>query len=170
MDVLVEDMMLQADRLFDAGEYAEGRQVLEEILEMEPDYGRAHNHIGWLHYYKLDNFDKAEYHYKLAIKFSPKYPATWINFGYFLNYMGRFADIKMHAEKALKVQGVNKSIVYNQLGNAYEMNAFYKEALGYYSQANLKALNKNDFETAQENIKRVKSKTSFFSKLKLLFI
>src|SRR5262245_55146485 len=66
---LVEEYFMQVDKLFADNEFVQGKKLLEEILEMEPAYGRAHNHLGWLYYAKLDNFEKAEYHYKSAKKF-----------------------------------------------------------------------------------------------------
>ncbi len=146
METNVEDMILKVDQLFDDGEYAEGRNLLEEILEMEPDCGRAHNHVGWLHYYKLDNYKRAEYHYKLAIKFSPRYPAAWLNYAIFLAYLGRTDELKDLAERALKVQ-----------------------ALSYYNEAYMKATNKTDYKLFLENFTRAKSKTSFMAKVRLLF-
>lgn len=169
METYVEDMILQVDKLFDAGEYAEGRRVLEEILEMEPDCGRAHNLLGWLHYYKLDNFRKAEYHYKLALKFSPKYPAVWTNYVNLLNYMGRFDEMKECAFKALEIPGINKSVIYNQLGQAHEVNGWLEDGMKYYQEAYMKAVNKNDYKLFLENFTRTKSKASFMHKLKVLF-
>ncbi len=169
MDTYVDDMILQVDRLFDDGEYAEGRKILEEILEMEPDCGRAHNHIGWLYYYKLDNYRKAEYHYKLALKFSPKYPATWINYGNFLNYLGRFQELQKHVDLAMTVPGVSKAVMLNLLGQANEAEGLHKQALNYYYEAYMKALNKNDYKLFLENFNRAKDKTSFWARLKLFF-
>ncbi|MFN8300037.1 MAG: hypothetical protein U0T75_13090 [Chitinophagales bacterium] len=169
MDTQVEDMILQVDRLFEDGEYAEGRQVLEDILEMEPDCGRAHNHIGWLYYYKLDNYRKAEYHYKLAIKFSPRFPAAWINYCNFLNYLGRFEELKKHAAIAMAVPGVSKAVMMNLLGQAHEAEGLYIQALDYYHEAYMKALNKTDYKLFLENFNRVKEKTSAYSRFKLFF-
>lgn len=169
METNVEDMILKVDQLFDDGEYAEGRNLLEEILEMEPDCGRAHNHVGWLHYYKLDNYKRAEYHYKLAIKFSPRYPAAWLNYAIFLAYLGRTDELKDLAERALKVQGINRAAIHNQLGQVHEMQGRYEEALSYYNEAYMKATNKTDYKLFLENFTRAKSKTSFMAKVRLLF-
>lgn len=170
MDTYVEDLILQVDRHFEDGEYSEARKVLEEILEMEPDCGRAHNHLGWLYYYKLDSYRKAEYHYKLALKFSPKYPAGWINYGNFLNYLGRFEELKKHVAVAMEVPGVNRAVMLNLLGQAHEAEGLNKLALDYYYEASMIASNKTDYKQFQENFTRAKEKTTFWSRLKMFFV
>lgn len=160
----IEEQFLQVDKLYDTGEFVEGKKLLEEILENEPGFGRAHNHLGWLYYAKLDDYEKAGYHLKLALKFSPAYPPGFVNYTYLLNYLNRHKELVEHVSQAMLVEGVNKSVIYNELGKSYEINGFYKEAASAYLEAKRFSLNKNEMEMIDENMTRVKNKSATFSK------
>lgn len=161
---LVEEYFMQVDKLFAEQEYGKGKKLLEEILEIEPAYGRAHNHLGWLYYAKLDDYGKAEYHYKLAKKFAPDYPHGYINLSYILVETRRFDEAKENAGEALKVAAVNRAVIYNELGRVEELSGNYKEALKHYKEAVKSSLNKNELEVYNGNIERVKNKVNLFGK------
>lgn len=163
-NVWIEELFLKVDDLFSKGEFAEGKTVLEEILENEPGYGRAHNHMGWLYYAKLDDNVKAEYHYKLAIKFAANYPAPYINLTYLLNNMNRHTELVAHVEVALKVEGTVKSVLYNELGKSYEINGHYTEATNAYKSAIKYSLHKEEMINLNENLDRVKNKVNLFER------
>lgn len=166
---LVEEYFMQVDKLFADNEYAQGKKLLEEILEMEPAYGRAHNHLGWLYYAKLDNYEKAEYHYKLAKKFAPEYPSGYINLSYILVETKRYEEAKANAEEALKVAAMNRAIIYNELGRTEELQGNYKDALKHYRNALRLCMNKNELDIYNANIERVKTKVNLFSRKFFLF-
>lgn len=165
----VEERFLKVDDFYSKGEFAEGKKILEEILESEPGYGRAHNHLGWLYYAKFDDFEKAEYHYKLAIKFAADYPAPYLNLTYLLNYLNRYEEIKNHIEVALKVDGTVKSVLYNELGKAHEVNGNYAEASKAYKAAIRFSLNKDEMAALNANLLRVKDKVSLFERKFMFF-
>ncbi len=160
----VEESFLQVDKLFADGEYSEGKKLLEEILEMEPDYGRAHNHLGWLYFTKFDNYERADYHFRLGIKFSPDYPASYINYTYLLNDLNEVEALQKNVERAMKVKGINKAILFNELGRSCEVNGNYAAAVDNYKNAIKHCLNKQEMDTYNQNMERVKSKKSIFSK------
>ena len=160
----IEEQFLLVDKLFGEGEFAQGKRLLEEILEQEPGFGRAHNHLGWLYYAKLDDYEKAAYHLKLAIKFSPGYPAGFLNYTYLLNYLNRHADLLVHAKEALKVEGVSKSVIYLEMGKSYEVNGFYKEAVKAYTEAKRYSLSNAELTQIEEGLERVNTKVARFSK------
>lgn len=160
----IEEQFLLVDKLFGNQEFAEGKRLLEEILEQEPGFGKAHNHLGWLYYAKLDDYEKAAYHLQLAIKFAERYPAPYLNYMYLLNYLNRHRDLLKHAELALLTEGVSKSIIQNELGKSFEINGFYKEAIKAYLEAKRFSLDKNETQMIDENLERAKNKATLFSK------
>jgi len=163
---LVEEYFLKVDALFGEGDYAAGKQLLEEILQMEPDYGRAHNHLGWLYYAKFDDFKKAGYHMRLAMKFTPAYPAGWMNYCYLLNELNEAAELKTHALQALKVKGINRALVHNELGRSAEMNGELHSAIEHYREALRSAMHKHESEAFTENLSRVEKKIESFQPAK----
>lgn len=165
----VEELFLKVDDLFSKGEFFEGKKILEELLEQEPGYGRAHNHLGWLYYAKFDEFEKAENHFKLAIKFAALYPAGYMNLTYLLNYLNRHEELVRHIDKSLKIEGTVKSTLYTELGKSYEINGKYKEATESYRSAIRFSLNKEEMASLNENLDRVKTKTGLFEKKYFFF-
>ncbi|MBI3520985.1 MAG: hypothetical protein HY062_16725 [Bacteroidetes bacterium] len=168
-NIWIEELFLKVDDYFTKGEFAEGKKVLEEILEYEPGYGRAHNHMGWLYYAKLDDNAKAEYHYKLAIKFAADYPAPYMNLTYLLNFLNRYNELVDHVNIALAIEGTVKSVLYNELGKAHEINANYSEAAKAYKNAIRYSLNKDEMTMLNENLTRVKNKVNLFERKFIFF-
>jgi tetratricopeptide (TPR) repeat protein len=166
---LVEEYFLRVEKLFAAENYADAKNLLNEMLEMEPGYGRAHNHMGWLYYAKFDAYEKSEYHYRLAIKFAPEYPASYLNLSYLLVEMNRYEEARAHAAMSLTIPAVNRDSMYNELGRIAELSGDYKSALFNYREAVRYSLNKNRMETYRGNIARVESKVPLFSKRFLFF-
>jgi len=165
----IEEQFLEVDKLLEKAQYAEAKKLLEQILEDEPGFGRAHNHLGWLYYAKLDDYEKAAYHFKLSIKFSANYPAPYLNYTYLLNYLNRHDDLVEHVASALKVEGVSQSIINNELGKSYEVNGNFKAAVNAYMEAKRFSLDKKETEMIDENLSRVKNKIGIFQKKLFLF-
>lgn len=161
---LVEEYFLQVEKHFEYGDYSDGKKVLEDILEMEPGYGRAHNHLGWLYYTKFDDFKRAGYHFRLGIKFAPEYPATYLNYSYLLNYTNKHDKLKQLVEQALKIEGVNKCTLYSELGKSFEKNGLYEEAKESYKDALKFSMTKEEMDYLKQNMERIKTKKGMFNK------
>jgi tetratricopeptide (TPR) repeat protein len=166
---LVEEYFIRVNKLFESNYFAQGKRLLEEILEIEPAYGRAHNHLGWLYHVKLDNLVKAEFHLKLAKKFSPEYPASYINLSYILIVTNRFAEARNNAAEALVVPGISLPLIYNELGRIEELCGNYKSALNYYKEAVKLGMNKSAMDVYNANISRTRTKLKMYGKRFFLF-
>ncbi|GGF18300.1 hypothetical protein [Flavobacterium limi] len=163
-----ENQFIKADSLISDGNIAEGKELLEEILSQYPDFGKAHNHLGWIYYNKLSNYDKGIYHYKLAMKFEPKYPAAYLNYTYLLIDIGRYEEAKEHISFTMKtLENFDSSSFNSELGRMAEYENQYLAAYNYYKLAKTNALNPNFIDNMNVNMKRVKDKMSIFEKLKL---
>lgn len=167
----LENQFIKADALISEGKVSEAKELLEEILQESPDFGKAHNHLGWIHCNKLSNYEKAEYHYKLAIKFDPDYPASYLNCTYLLVDLGKFEEAKKLIDKALsEVTGADKASYYSELARIYEFEKKYTLAHQFYKKSLDFAFNANYIENMKVNMKRVQDKMSTFERLKLKFI
>lgn len=167
----LENQFIKADALIGEGKVSEAKELLEEILEEGPDFGKAHNHLGWIYCNKLSNFEKAEYHYKLGIKFDPSYPATYLNYTYLLVDLGKYEEAKQLIDRALReVTGADKASYYSELARIYEFERKYVLAYQFYKKSSDFAFNANYIENMKVNMKRVKDKMSTFERLKLNFI
>jgi tetratricopeptide (TPR) repeat protein len=67
----LEEKFMDADNMIKDNYIAEAVRLLNEILAEAPDFGKAHNHLGWIYETKIKDYDKATEYYRLALKFSP---------------------------------------------------------------------------------------------------
>jgi len=74
---------------------------LSLALEEDPDFSTAHNAMGLL-YERLNDPQKAEEHFKKAVRFSPNDSASQTNFGSFLCRQGKYEQGEKRFLQALK--------------------------------------------------------------------
>jgi tetratricopeptide (TPR) repeat protein len=164
-----EARFLHADTLIERGEIVEAKAVLEELINDEPDYGRAHNHLGWIIRTRFSDFERAAYHLRLAVKFAPEYPAGYINYARLLLEMGEFSHVEKLTRKALEVKGMNKVDAYYFLAVAVEMNQGAAEGMKYLLKAREFAVDENAMNFIKGEIKRLKGKLNTLGRIALLF-
>lgn len=165
-----EARFLHAQILIERGEFVEAKAVLEEILQDEPDYGRAHNHLGWIYHRKYINLNRAEYHLRLAVKFAPDYPGGYINYASVLTEIEKFELVEQVATKALEVKGINKAYVLYFLALAKEMTAGPKEGIKHLRIAKNAASDMEMSNLIKREIKRVKKKMNTLGKIAVMFL
>ncbi|WP_299224304.1 hypothetical protein [uncultured Psychroserpens sp.] len=164
-----DSMFLEADDLLSDNKIVEGRDLLLEMLSEYPDYGKAHNHLGWIYHYKMVNYIKAEKHYRLSIKYSRGFYAGYTNYSYFLIDKGAYKEMITFGEKALKIDGVDKGLIYNQMAKAYELRADYMDAYRLYKKAKINSLRGNYIEEINASLQRLQGKMNFFERMKIIF-
>lgn len=164
-----EARFLHADTLIERGEIVEAKAVLEELINDEPDYGRAHNHLGWIIRTRFSDFERATYHLRLAVKFAPDYPAGYLNYARILVETGDFDALRKVAEKALKVKGINKVDAYYYMAIAMEVTVGVNEAMKYLKMARDVAVEAEAMKFVNGEIKRLKSRMNAFGRIALLF-
>ncbi len=154
----LHNYILKAENAFENKEYLEGMHFLEDALGIEPTYARAHNHMGWLYLYPLEDWSKAEKHLKLALKYDANFGGTYFHMAHILFENARFEELVELLQKALTVGTVAKSFVYNEFGRMYEVSAKFKTAITYYKQAIKWCLDERELNTIKDNIRRVRRK------------
>ena len=159
---ILEQCMLDAERAFEERLYLEGKGYLEEALAEEPTYGKAHNHLGWLYLYHLNDLDKAERHLKLALKYTNSYKAPYIHMSTLLFDQGRFDEYELILAQAEQVPGVEKSFIFNEYGRLNEVKGQYRSAIKSYKDAIKWSLNDHEIAIAKDNIKRCRNKRWIF--------
>ena len=162
-DTLLETKFLRADELISEKRISEAIEMLESIIYEEPNFGKAHNHLGWIYETQIQSSKKAEIHYKQAIKSDPDYKASYINYAYLLSSQNRFEELKQHLDKSINVVGINKVSIYNEYGIMYELQGNFKEAINYFKFAIQHCLDSKTIETHKMSIERCKSKAGFKS-------
>lgn len=159
---MLEQFILDAERAFEEQLFLEGKGYLEEALAEEPTYGKAHNHLGWLYLYHLNDLDRAERHLKLALKYTTNYKAPYIHMSTLLFDMGRFDECEQMLVQADHMPGVEKSFIHNEYGRLNEVKGLYRAAIRSYKDAIRWSLSEHEIAVAKDNIKRCRNKRWFF--------
>lgn len=153
--------MFDAERAFDEQLFLEAKGYLEEALAEEPTYGKAHNHLGWLYMYHLNDLEKAERHLRLALKYAANDKAPYIHMSTLLFEMGKLEECEAMLEKASLVPGVEKSFLYNEYGRLNEVRGRFRGAIRSYKDAIRWSLNAHEIAVAKDNIRRCRSKRRY---------
>ena len=161
MDVL-EQYVLDAENAFEQQDYLRGRDILFDALEQEPTYGKAHNHLGWLYLYQLNDYEKAEQHLKLALKYTAGYNAPYQHMISLLFDAKRLDDHESMIEKAKAIPGVSNSFIYNDLGRNKEARGKYNQAIKCYKTGIKWSMDTHEIEVMKENIRRCRDKKWMF--------
>jgi tetratricopeptide (TPR) repeat protein len=154
----LEEKFHEADKMINDGRISDAAHVLEGILAEAPDFGKAHNHLGWLYETKFKNFNKAEEHYKYALKFSPDYPAAYYNYAYLLSTLRKYDVLEKLLDDAIKISGINHATLYNEYGLMNEAKGSYKEAIKFYKLYIQNCYDNKSLEAAADSIKRCERK------------
>lgn len=157
-DTKLEDLFYKADDLIKERKIGEAKNILFDIVAQAPDYGRAHNHIGWIFETQEKNYEKAAEHYRLALKFSPSYPSVYYNYAIVLSTTKKFDELKELLDAAVKVPGINFATIYNEYAIMYESLGDYKEAIEHYKLYMKNLFDNKQIDTAIASIERCKKK------------
>jgi tetratricopeptide (TPR) repeat protein len=159
METMVLERYIQnAEKAFEQNEYMEGMRLLEEALTIEPNYGKAHNHLGWLYLFQINDWTKAETHLRMALKYSPAYGPAYIHMSHMLFEQRKFDELTKLLENALKVGGVQKSFVYNEYGRIAEVSGNFNKAVRYYKTAIRWSFGEQEIGVYRDNIRRCRDK------------
>lgn len=154
----LEEMLNQANLDIKDGLYDQATNKLEKIIDMDPNFGKAYNHLGYLYEVKFKEYEKGETLYKLCLEKSPMYPAVYYNYAILLSTLGKHDQLKELLDRAMGIPGITKSTIYNEYAIMYEQQGKLDEAIGFYKKAALETLDKSVLERAKGSIERCKMK------------
>ena len=154
--------VLDAEKAFEKGLFLEGKGYLENALAEEPTYGKAHNHLGWFYLFHMDDVERAEVHLRLALKYARQYSAPYIHMIELLFNTERLDEHAKLVAEAMKVPGVGKAFLYNEMGRNAEMKGRITDAIKCYKLAIRWSTDKEQIKVIRENIRRARSKRWLF--------
>lgn len=158
----LEEMLDQANLDIKDGLYEQASNKLEKIIDIDPDFGKAYNHLGYLYEVKFKEYEKGETLYKLCLEKSPMYPAVYYNYAVLLSTLGKYPELKDLLDQAMNIPGITKSTIYNEYAIMYEQQGQLDEAIEHYRKAGLNTLDKGVLDRAKSSIERCKSKKELF--------
>lgn len=150
----LEELLDQANLDIKNGHYDEATNKLEKILDMDSNFGKAYNHLGYLYEVKFKEYEKGETLYKLCLEKSPMYPAVYYNYSILLSTLGKWDELKELLDTAIDIPGITKSTIYNEYAIMYEQQGKFDEAVDHYRKTALNTLDKAVLERAKGSIDR----------------
>jgi tetratricopeptide (TPR) repeat protein len=157
----LEEMLDNANLEIKNGKYENASNILEKIIDIDPNFGKAYNHLGYLYEVKFKEYEKGETLYKLCIEKSPMYPSVYYNYAILLSTLNKWDTLKELLDKAVNIPGVTKATIYNEYAIMYEQQGKLDEAIEKYKMAGMNTLDKAVLDRAKTSIERCKAKKDF---------
>lgn len=158
MNTSLEELYLDAENDIKANNYLEAFRKYEGILLEEPGHAATHNSMGWIYKTQLEDYKKAESHYKAAMKYEPLYPHAYLNYAVLLTDMERFEELDALLQQALEVPTIEKSWLYQRRGIMQELQLQLDAAMECYEKAALLTLNDDKMKNYRDDVERCKEK------------
>ena len=151
----IDSMFFEADVLIKDNKIAEAKELLEKIIDLSPNHGRAYNHLGWIYDRKLQDIQSADMNYKLALEHAPNYAPIYLNYAPVLCDLEKFSELKTLLDRAIDIPGANKSRVHAEYGFMYEKQGQFEEALKAFEIAAKTSIDTKDYDMYQDSIGRL---------------
>jgi tetratricopeptide (TPR) repeat protein len=164
MNTQLVEIYLDADNDVKNNNYTDAFRKYESILFEEPANAPSHNSLGWLYRTQLEDYKRAETHYKAAINGDPEYPHSYYHYAVLLLDMERYKDLDALLQKMLRLNTIEKAWVYHRQGLVAELKLSYDEAIAFFEKAFLTSLNTEKIKNYQEDIERCHNKKALSEK------
>ena len=129
----INDLMKEAKRLYEAGEFSRVISIYDHILDINPEYAGAFNNRG-LAKAKLGRYEDAIEDYDAAINLNYEYADAYNNRGNAKAKLGRYEDAITDYDEAIRLNSENAQAFYNR-GNAKNNLGQHAEAIKDYDEA-----------------------------------
>lgn len=153
-----ETMLAQADTLIKEKRSQESVELLCKILQRNPQFGKAYNHLGYVYEIDYKDYTRAEEYYKKAMQYEPNYSPAYTHYARLLSNCKRFDELKAHLDMALTIPTVSAEAIYFEYALMYEMQQNPEAAINYYIKAAMTTLDTDKITLYQESINRCKTK------------
>jgi tetratricopeptide (TPR) repeat protein len=153
-----ETMLAQAGTLIQEHQIQESVELLFKILQYNPQFGKAYNHLGWVYEIEYKDYARAEEYYKRAMQYSPEYGVSYTHYARLLSNCKRFDELKAHLDLALTIPTVADEEICFEYALMYEMQQNPEAAINYYIKAAMSTLRADRIPSCQEAVTRCKTK------------
>ncbi|MCA9074517.1 MAG: tetratricopeptide repeat protein [Planctomycetaceae bacterium] len=102
------------------GNMVKGEEVLEVVLEQEPDNTQVNNDLGYLWADQGKNLEQAKTMIEKALAAEPENPAYLDSMGWVLFKLGDYEKAREYLEQAVNLPGGGDSTIFDHLGDAYD--------------------------------------------------
>lgn len=133
-------------------------KLLDRLLYEEPGYGKLHYTMGVIYFDYAEDMQQAEKHFRLAIKFAPRYANSYWYLGTLLYREERLEESIQILDAGLEAKQADKSLLLTNMAKAYELNQQFGKAIATYKKALGHSAELWNCKVIEESIKRCKRK------------
>jgi cytochrome c-type biogenesis protein CcmH/NrfG len=149
---------LEIRHLLKQGRIGDALAALELLLAANPDDGRAHALLGKLLMRDVGDYAQAESAFRSALRFSPALPALYYDFAELLIRMDKPTETIAVLNKALEVQGIEKERIHRMMGQVFEREQRWSDAVDSYTRAVMHSLSESFVQECHKDMLRVRMK------------
>lgn len=153
-----EQHYLLLQQLLEQNRVSEALVELKLLLSAHPEEGRAYALQGHLLWHRLKDLAGAEAAFRQAMRYVPELPALYYDFGALLLSLDKNTETIAVLNKALEVRGIEKERVFRMMGQLYEREQRWTDAIDYYTRALLYSLSESFVLECRKDLLRVKMK------------
>ena len=139
-------------------------EKLQYVIAADDEHAGAHCLMGQIYNEQLDDFEQAEYYYRMTLYLDKNYTPVYYQYAKLLIELDRFEEALKIIDIGLKVSGIDAANLIYLKGILYEKFEMYTTAKEYFTEAKKKCFNNTFMEAMDESIKRVKDKEKLFKK------
>lgn len=139
-------------------ELSEVIESLNYAISYNSDHAGAHCLLGRLYMEELKQYEKAEHHFEQALVADLNYSVTYEHYSLLLITTGEFERALKLIEYALKIKGINISLILHRKGLVYENLGKLKKAKKIIKKAYQQAYTEEIREFLQTEHSRLKDK------------
>ncbi|HLZ15710.1 MAG TPA: tetratricopeptide repeat protein [Cyclobacteriaceae bacterium] len=154
----IEEYIEQALQLVWVEGHEPAIKLLDRILYEEPGYGRLHHAMGVIYFHHVEDCKSAEVHFRMAIRFNPKFADPYWHLSQLLKQDERHDEAIEICKEGLRAKQANKSRLLESVGQAYELKKKFSKAIRHYKDALSHSAELWECKVLEENIKRCKRK------------
>jgi tetratricopeptide (TPR) repeat protein len=153
----LDTYLTEAENLIMEGSVNDGLALMQNLLYEEPGYAALHNYLGWAYCYYAESEQKAEVHWKWAIKFDKELAAPYLHLGRYYRGKRKYSDAVKYLEAGLETPDAIREALLENLAHVYELRGDYRKAVETYKSALASCVGYQS-EALLEGIKRCRKK------------
>ena len=139
---------------------------VQYCLSYNEEHAAANCLMGRIYAYQLGDRQKAIYHYDMAISIDPELPSVYEGYSGLLISLNQLGKAERLLRYAIKIDGVEKSMIYQRMALILEKRKEYKLSKVYLLNALESSIREQEVEKLKQELNRVKDKLKSRSKRK----
>ncbi|KAF2508872.1 hypothetical protein E0W72_09915 [Flavobacterium arcticum] len=139
-------------------------EKLQYVIAADDEHAGAHCLMGQIYNEQLQNYEQAEYYYRMTLYLDKNYAPVYYQYANLLINHNRLEEALNIIDIGLKVSGIDVAQMIYLKGILYERFEMYTTAIEYFIDAKKRCFNNSFMDGMDEHIKRVKKKMKLFKK------